>query len=88
MFQKNFNNVRNFSIQWVLTPIMLSKDSKIHRDSNSQNGSSLGSVRVHSLTLSYTPGSMRCGSWASLLAFTLASPCFGHEPKAKVTTQY
>jgi hypothetical protein len=32
------------------------KDSEVHRDSNSQSGSSLGSVRVHSFTLSYTPG--------------------------------
>jgi hypothetical protein len=41
-------------------------------------------VKVHSLTLSYTPGNMRCDSWASFLARTLASPCFGHEPKVKV----
>jgi hypothetical protein len=27
---------------------------------------------------------MRCDSWASLLAFTLANPCFGREPKARV----
>jgi len=45
---------------------------------------SLKSVRVHSLTLSYTPGSIRCASRASLLARTLASPCFGREPKARV----
>jgi hypothetical protein len=32
---------------------------------NSQSGSSLRNVRVHSLTFSYTPGSMRCDSWAS-----------------------
>jgi hypothetical protein len=32
----------------------LSKNLEVHRDSNSQNGSSLGSVSVHSLTLSYT----------------------------------
>jgi hypothetical protein len=54
------------------------------RDSNSQNWSSLGSVRVHSLTLSYTPGSIRCDSWASLLACTLTSPCLSGEPKAKI----
>jgi len=58
----------------------------VHRDSNSQSGSSLGNVRVHSLTLSYTPGNMRCDSRASLLARTLANPCFGCEPKAWVTT--
>jgi hypothetical protein len=46
----------------------------------------LGSVRVHSLTLFCTPESMRCDSWASLLARTLATLCFGHNPKAKVAT--
>ncbi len=56
-------------------------------DSNSQNGSSFGSVRVHSLTLFRAPGSMRCDSQASLLARTFASPCFGHEPKIRVVTK-
>jgi len=42
---------------------------------------------VHSLTLSYTPGSMKCGSRPSLLARTFASPCLGHEPKARVATK-
>jgi hypothetical protein len=60
--------------------------SYVHRDSNSQSGSSLGSVRVHSFKLSYVLGSMRCDSWASLLARTFASPCLGHEPKARVAT--
>jgi hypothetical protein len=32
----------------------------VHQDSISQSGNCLGSVNVHSLTLSYTPGSMRC----------------------------
>ncbi len=41
---------------------------------------------VHSLTLSYTFRSIKCGSQASLLAHTFASPCFGYEPKAKVMT--
>jgi hypothetical protein len=36
------------------------------------------------LTLSYTPESMKCDSWASFLARTFASPYFGHEPKAKL----
>ncbi len=57
------------------------------RDSNSQSGSSLGSVKVHSLTLSCTPRSMRCDSQDSLLARPLASLCLGREPKAKVVTQ-
>jgi len=43
-------------------------------------------VEVHSLTLSYTPGSMRCDSRASLLAHTFASPYFHREPKARVAT--
>jgi hypothetical protein len=55
-------------------------------DSNSQNGSSLESVRVHSLTLFCTPRSMRCDSRPSLLARILANPCLGHEPKARVVT--
>jgi hypothetical protein len=55
-------------------------------DSNSHNGSSLGSVRVHSLTFFCTPKSMGCDSRASLLARNLASPCFGHEPNARVVT--
>jgi hypothetical protein len=31
---------------------------------------------------------MRCDSWASLLAYTLASPYLGYEPKAKVAIMY
>jgi hypothetical protein len=65
-----------------------SEDSEVHQDSNSQSGSSLGSVKVHSFILSYTPKNMKCDSWASLLARTLASPCFGHEPKARVATWF
>jgi hypothetical protein len=45
-------------------------------------------VKVHSLTLSYTLGSLRCDSWASLLAYTFVSPYLGCEPKAKVTTKH
>jgi hypothetical protein len=55
-------------------------------DSNSQNGSSLGSVRVHSLIVFCTPRSMRCDSRASVLARTLVNPCLGREPKARVAT--
>jgi hypothetical protein len=62
------------------------KIQNIHWDSNSQNGSSLGSVMVHFFTLSHTLGNMKCDFWASLLARTFASPCFGCEPKAKVMT--
>jgi len=45
-------------------------------------------VCEHSLTLSYTPGNMKCDSRASLLAHTFASPSFGREPKAKVVTTH
>ncbi len=51
----------------------------VHWDSNSQGGSSLASVRVHSLTLSFTPE-------LPLLAYNLVSPCLGHELKARVAT--
>jgi hypothetical protein len=34
--------------------------------------------------LSYTPKSMRCNSWASFLARTLASPGLGCDPKVRV----
>jgi hypothetical protein len=43
-------------------------------------------VRVHSLTLSYILGSMKCDSRASLLAHTFVSPCLGREPKVRVMT--
>jgi hypothetical protein len=55
-------------------------------DFNSQHGSSLGSVRVHSLTLFGTPRSMWCDSRIFLLARTLqplilvASPRLGFVP--------
>jgi len=58
---------------------LLSEHLRVHWDSNSQGESSLGSVRVHSLTLSFTPE-------LPLLAHNLASPYLGHEPKAKVAT--
>jgi len=67
-------------------PCNCSLNLGIHRDSNSQSGSSLGSVRVHSVTFSCTPRSMKCDSLASLLACTFASPCLGHEPKVRVAT--
>ncbi len=56
------------------------------QDSNSQHGSSLVSVRVHSLTLFCTPGSMWSDFQVSFLARNLVSPCFGRESKARVTT--
>jgi hypothetical protein len=51
-------------------------------------GVHLGVWRFSSPTLPYSqpPGSMKCDSRASLLAHAFASPYFGHEPKARVTT--
>jgi len=43
-------------------------------------------VGVHSLTLSYILGSMKCDFRASFLAHNFASPYFGCEPKARVVT--
>jgi hypothetical protein len=63
------------------------EDLEVHWNSNSQNKSSLGSVKIHSLTFFCTPGSTRCDSQASLLVHHLANPCLGHEPKARVATQ-
>ncbi len=56
-------------------------------ESKSQSGKVLGNLGVHSLTLSYTPESMKCDSQTSFLARTFANPCLGREPRAKVATQ-
>ncbi len=89
--RRAFNDIRKFSTQWALTPIIafwkFRTPSRLHRDSNSQNGSSLRSVGVHSLTLSYVPGSMTCDSRASFLAHTFANPCLSRKPKFRVTTR-
>ncbi len=58
----------------------------VHLDSISQSGNCLGSVRVHSLTLSYTPGSMWCDSRAFSWPTPLQPLCLGREPKARVAT--
>ncbi len=65
---------------------MLFEDLGVHWDFNFESGSSVGSVRVHSLTLSYTLGSMRCDFRASFLVLTLVSPCLGCKLKARVAT--
>ncbi len=57
-------------------------------DSNSQHGSSLGSVKVHSLTLFGTPKSMWYDSRVFLLARNLATLCLSREPKAKAMIVY
>jgi hypothetical protein len=69
---------------WPLKSV--SEVSGVHRDSISQSGSCLGSVRVHSLTLSYTPGSPWCDSRASLWPAPLQPLCLGCEAKARVAT--
>jgi hypothetical protein len=55
-------------------------------DSNSQHGSSLGSVRVHSLTLFALSGACDVTPGSSSSPATLQPPHLGHEPKARVTT--
>jgi hypothetical protein len=55
-------------------------------DSNSHNGSSLGSVRVHSLTLLALSGACEVTHGLSSWPTTLQPPCLGYEPKARVTT--
>ncbi len=58
------------------------------RDSNSQHGRSLESVRVHSLTLFALSRAceviLESPSWPA----TLQPPCLGCKPKAKVATQH
>jgi len=71
---KEFFNPLSF---WPLQSLF--EHPRVHWDSNSQGGSSLGSAKVHSLTLSFTPK-------LPLLARNLVSPCFSHKPKARVTT--
>ncbi len=55
-------------------PLKIQDSIGLHQDSNSQSESSLGNVRVDSLTLSYIPKSMKCDSRASLLAHTFYKP--------------
>jgi hypothetical protein len=56
-------------------------------DSNSHNGSSLGSVRVHSLTLLALLGACEVTPGPSSWPTTLQPPYLGREPKAKVVTK-
>jgi hypothetical protein len=56
-------------------------------DSNSQHGSSLGSVRVHALTLFALLGTCEMTPRSPFCLTTLQPPCLGREPKAKVVTQ-
>jgi hypothetical protein len=69
----------------TLANVPKQEEHKLTRTPIPKVGVSLGSVRVYSLTLSCTPRSMRHDSRASSLARNLATPCLGHEPKARVT---
>jgi hypothetical protein len=71
----------------IASPKVKTTKGKVGACSNSQSGSSLGSVKVHSFTLSYIPKNMRCDSQASFLARTLANLCLGRDPKARVATK-
>ncbi len=55
-------------------------------DSNSQHGSSLGSVRVHALTLFALPGACEVTPGSPSWLVTLQPLCLGREPKARVAT--
>jgi len=88
MFQKLFNDIKNFSIQWVQPLQSLFEDSIVHRDPKSQSGNSLGSVGVHSLTFFHILESMKYDFWASFLTRTFTSSCLGHEPRVKIVTQH
>jgi hypothetical protein len=57
-------------------------------DSNSHHGSSLGSVRVHSLTLFALPGACDVTPGSLPWPATLQPPCLGREPKARVATYW
>jgi hypothetical protein len=63
----------NFLIQWILTrAIVLSKfENPSWLELPKWELTSFGSVRINSLTFSYTPQSMKGDSQASLLARTL-----------------
>ncbi len=56
-------------------------------DSNSHNGSTLGSVKVHSFTLFALPGACEVTLGPPSWPITLQPPCLGCEPKARVATK-
>jgi len=65
---------------------LLFEDLRIHWDSNSQNGSPLGSVWAHFLTFSHILKNVNVTTRLHYRP-TLFHPYFGHEPKAKVVTR-
>jgi hypothetical protein len=74
------------SFTWTHIWVLQGVGSASIWDSNSKHGSSLGSVRVHSLTLFALLGACEvtigCPSWPA----TFQPPCFGREPKVRVAT--
>jgi len=66
---------------------LLSEVLGVHWDSISQSGSCLGSVKVHSPTLSYTPGSLWSDSCVSSCPATFQPLCLGRELKIRVVTK-
>ncbi len=84
MFQEIFNDIKNSSIQWVLTPAITLWRFESPLGFQLPKWKLTWECGVHSLTFSYTLGNMKYDSWASFLAHTFASPCFGCEHKAKV----
>jgi hypothetical protein len=55
----------------------------VHWDFNSQSGNPFRSVWAHSLTLSYTPGSVWMWLLGCTLAYIFPRPCLGHEPRLR-----
>jgi hypothetical protein len=88
MFQELFNDIRNSSIQWVLTLVIVFWKFESSSKLQLPKWEFTWSVEVHSRTLFHTLGSMKCDPRASLLACTFISPNFGREPKANVMTLY
>jgi hypothetical protein len=84
MLQYFFNDIKNFLRRWVLTPAIVLWRFKSPLGFQLPTWSSLGSVKVHFLTLFGILGSMWCDFWVFLLARNLATPYFGRKPRARV----
>ncbi len=88
-FQNISHDIRNSTIQWVLTyeiVLWTFRSSSRVQLPKWELTSECGSSFPHTLPHSHTPGSMKCDSQASLLARTFASPCLSREPKVRVAT--
>jgi hypothetical protein len=81
-----FNDIKNATSHWVLTPKITLWSFGSPPGFHFPKWELLGSVRVHSLTLSYTPGRMWCDSRASSWPAPLQPLSLGREPKARVAT--